>query len=194
MRPAGKARRVRISGIFERGATQPDGMHRRSNAAGLAPRAATAARALGGSTASGPACSGEAERGCMLCEGLDEPPITRRADQTAIAATHARSRPMCNSGKTSGVTLPKRQAALRPAANRSRTRPAKSAPPARAALCHRPSATPTSAAITQAASAIDISSGCAIIEAGETKSPVKRRGCLATTSRRPYPNPYCWRR
>src|SRR5713226_2547078 len=40
MRPAGKARRPRISGIFEGGATQPDGMQRRPNAAGLAPRAA----------------------------------------------------------------------------------------------------------------------------------------------------------
>src|SRR6185503_2384404 len=39
-RPAGTARRPRISGIFEGGATQPAGMHRRSNAAGLAPRAA----------------------------------------------------------------------------------------------------------------------------------------------------------
>src|SRR6266850_6439853 len=53
MRPAGKARRPRISGIFEGGATQPDpgsptrqprwgggGMHRRSNADGVAPWAA----------------------------------------------------------------------------------------------------------------------------------------------------------
>jgi hypothetical protein len=39
MRPDGKARRVRISGIFERGATQPGGMQRRPNAAGLSPRA-----------------------------------------------------------------------------------------------------------------------------------------------------------
>src|SRR5260370_40383303 len=31
-RPPGKARRVRISGIFERGATPPGGMHRRPNA------------------------------------------------------------------------------------------------------------------------------------------------------------------
>ena len=38
-RPAGKARRPRISGIFEGGATQPVGMHRRSNADGVAPRA-----------------------------------------------------------------------------------------------------------------------------------------------------------
>ena len=38
-RPAGKARRPRISGIFEGGATQPAGMHRRSNADGVAPRA-----------------------------------------------------------------------------------------------------------------------------------------------------------
>src|SRR5689334_16521225 len=36
-RPNGKARRPRISGIFERGAT-PAGMHRRSNADGVAPR------------------------------------------------------------------------------------------------------------------------------------------------------------
>src|SRR5262245_4850429 len=41
-RPDGKARRLRISGIFERGATQPAGMHRRSNADGVAPRAAKA--------------------------------------------------------------------------------------------------------------------------------------------------------
>src|SRR6059036_3858730 len=40
MRPAGKARRPRISGIFEGGATQPDGMQRRPNAVGLSPRAA----------------------------------------------------------------------------------------------------------------------------------------------------------
>src|SRR6266851_5748395 len=53
MRPAGKARRPRISEIFEGGATQPapgsptrqprwggEGMHRPSNAAGLSPRAA----------------------------------------------------------------------------------------------------------------------------------------------------------
>src|SRR6266849_10714104 len=36
----GKARRPRISGIFEEGATQPDGMRRRSNADGVALRAA----------------------------------------------------------------------------------------------------------------------------------------------------------
>jgi hypothetical protein len=41
MRPAGKARRARIPGVFERGATQPDGMQRRPNAAGLSPRAAS---------------------------------------------------------------------------------------------------------------------------------------------------------
>src|SRR5262249_54117073 len=39
-RPHGKARRPRISGIFEGGATPPPGMHRRSNADGVAPRAA----------------------------------------------------------------------------------------------------------------------------------------------------------
>src|SRR3990172_3812959 len=39
MRPAGNARRPRISGIFEGGVTEPDGMQRRSNADGLAPRA-----------------------------------------------------------------------------------------------------------------------------------------------------------
>src|SRR2546427_10686852 len=38
-RPAGKARRPRIPGVFERGATQPPGMHRPSNAARLSPRA-----------------------------------------------------------------------------------------------------------------------------------------------------------
>ena len=38
--PAGKARRLRVSGIFEGGATQPDGMQRRPTAAGVAPRAA----------------------------------------------------------------------------------------------------------------------------------------------------------
>src|SRR6266540_2920691 len=38
--PAGKARRLRISGIFDGGATQSAGMHRRSNADGVAPRAA----------------------------------------------------------------------------------------------------------------------------------------------------------
>src|SRR5436190_19437598 len=45
MRPAGKARRARIPGVFERGATQPDGMQRRPNAAGLSPRAAGVHRA-----------------------------------------------------------------------------------------------------------------------------------------------------
>ena len=40
MRPAGKARRPRISGIFEGEATPPGGMQRRSNADGVAPRAA----------------------------------------------------------------------------------------------------------------------------------------------------------
>src|SRR2546425_7778314 len=40
MRPAGKARRAIIPGVFERGATQPDGMQRRPNAAGVSPRAA----------------------------------------------------------------------------------------------------------------------------------------------------------
>src|SRR5881409_3754237 len=40
MRPAGKARRARIPGVFERGATQPAGMQRRPNAAGVSPRAA----------------------------------------------------------------------------------------------------------------------------------------------------------
>src|SRR5436309_1642911 len=39
-RPAGKARRPRIPGVFERGATQPAGMHRSTNAARLSPRAA----------------------------------------------------------------------------------------------------------------------------------------------------------
>src|SRR5207247_11162807 len=56
MRPDGKARRARIPGVFERGATQPDpgpptrqprwgggGMQRRPNAAGVSPRAAMAA-------------------------------------------------------------------------------------------------------------------------------------------------------
>src|SRR5688572_14017936 len=41
MRPDGKARRPRIPSVFEGGATPPVGMQRRSNAAGLAPRAAT---------------------------------------------------------------------------------------------------------------------------------------------------------
>src|SRR5439155_15346242 len=40
MRPDGKARRARIPGVFERGATQPAGMQRRPNAAGVSPRAA----------------------------------------------------------------------------------------------------------------------------------------------------------
>ncbi len=40
MRPAGKARRPRISGIFEGGATPPGGMQRRPNAGELPPRAA----------------------------------------------------------------------------------------------------------------------------------------------------------
>jgi len=40
MRRAGKARDARIWPIFERRATQPGGMQRRSNADGLAPRAA----------------------------------------------------------------------------------------------------------------------------------------------------------
>jgi len=44
MRPAGKARDARIWPIFERRATQPGGMQRRSNADGLAPRAAKASR------------------------------------------------------------------------------------------------------------------------------------------------------
>src|SRR5947207_12191990 len=57
MRPAGKARRPRISGIFEGGATQPEpgsptrqprwggeGMQRRPNAVGLSPRAAKGLR------------------------------------------------------------------------------------------------------------------------------------------------------
>src|SRR5207247_5044612 len=39
-RPAGKARRVRISGISERGATQPAGMHRRPKAGVFMRRAA----------------------------------------------------------------------------------------------------------------------------------------------------------
>src|SRR5439155_8862517 len=39
MRPDGKARRARIPGVFERGATQPAGMQRRPNAAGVSPRA-----------------------------------------------------------------------------------------------------------------------------------------------------------
>jgi hypothetical protein len=40
MRPRGKARRTRIPGVFERGATPPPRMHRPSNAARLSPRAA----------------------------------------------------------------------------------------------------------------------------------------------------------
>src|SRR5438093_10033259 len=42
MRPDGKARRARIPGVFERGATQPAGMQRRPNAAGVSPRAVKA--------------------------------------------------------------------------------------------------------------------------------------------------------
>ena len=41
MRPSGKARRGRIPSVCDRGATQPGGMQRRSNAAGLSPRAAS---------------------------------------------------------------------------------------------------------------------------------------------------------
>src|ERR1700676_555318 len=41
MRPDGKARRVRIPGVFEREATPPGGMQRRPNAAGLSPRTAS---------------------------------------------------------------------------------------------------------------------------------------------------------
>src|SRR6266849_1795042 len=37
-RPTGRARRPRVSGIFEGGATQPGGMQRRPNAGGLPPR------------------------------------------------------------------------------------------------------------------------------------------------------------
>src|SRR5450759_2790716 len=40
MRQAGKARRPRIPGVFKGGATQPAGMQRQSNAAGVSPRAA----------------------------------------------------------------------------------------------------------------------------------------------------------
>ena len=40
-RPAGKARRWKIPGVFDGGATPPGGMHRSSNAAGLPPRAAS---------------------------------------------------------------------------------------------------------------------------------------------------------
>ena len=40
MCPADKARRLRIPGVFEEGATPSGGMQRRPNAAGLAPRAA----------------------------------------------------------------------------------------------------------------------------------------------------------
>src|SRR5687767_12262483 len=40
MRPADKARRPRIPSVFEGGVTPSDGMQRRSNAAGLSPRAA----------------------------------------------------------------------------------------------------------------------------------------------------------
>jgi hypothetical protein len=43
-RPDDKARGGRISGICDRRATQPGGMHRRSNAAGVSPRAAMAAQ------------------------------------------------------------------------------------------------------------------------------------------------------
>ena len=40
MRLIGKTRQGRIPAVFDRGATQPGGMQRRSNAAGLSPRAA----------------------------------------------------------------------------------------------------------------------------------------------------------
>ena len=43
MRPTGKARRARIPPVFDRGATPPAGMQRASNAAGVAPRAASVA-------------------------------------------------------------------------------------------------------------------------------------------------------
>jgi hypothetical protein len=46
MRPAGKARRPRIPGVFEGEATPPGGMQRRSNADGVAPRAASSRRAI----------------------------------------------------------------------------------------------------------------------------------------------------
>jgi len=38
--PRGQGRRPRIPGVFEGGATQPAGMHRRPTAAGVSPRAA----------------------------------------------------------------------------------------------------------------------------------------------------------
>src|SRR5712692_1518457 len=44
MRPAGKARRPRIPGVFEGGATPPGGMQRRSNADGVAARLVTKLR------------------------------------------------------------------------------------------------------------------------------------------------------
>src|ERR1700680_501925 len=49
MRPDGKARRVRIPGVFERGATPPGGMQRRPNAAGRSPRAVRSACLVNGS-------------------------------------------------------------------------------------------------------------------------------------------------
>ena len=70
-RPDGKARRLRISGIFEGGATQPAGMHRRPNAAGLSPRAV---RAHHGSTANSRTLSAKE----LIMDGVRMRPSTER--------------------------------------------------------------------------------------------------------------------
>src|SRR5271169_1888899 len=87
MRPAGKARRVRIPGVFERGATQPDGMQRRPNAAGLSPRAAGARLAgrlpVAVSDAEVVEWSRRRIGGCMLASDMTDPTESPRPRHVA---------------------------------------------------------------------------------------------------------------
>ena len=62
MRPSGKARRGKIPAVCDRGATQPGGMQRRSNAAGLSPRAARRPRSPKPRSARGVGASIETDR------------------------------------------------------------------------------------------------------------------------------------
>ena len=73
-RPAGKARGARISGIFERRATPSAGMHRRSNAAGLLPRAASACAWLLVLGLAQPALGGEPAPGGEPASGAEPAP------------------------------------------------------------------------------------------------------------------------
>ena len=108
-RPAGKARRSRVSGILEEGATPPDGMHRRPNASALA-NWATRQRTW--------SCT--AWLSCSPASFSSQPGLPRSMPPSSSAArgvgTRARPRPSAHRSARHRVRL--RRSAPRPNARR----------------------------------------------------------------------------